>query len=121
MTIDTEFLSENNITKEEYLEYYNNATLPETQKEVNEYGKVTITVGNSAFEFHKGDSDEEEIVNQLQEEYRKNTTDIHFLKLTKKKKQEEIDKYTLTTEEEWRNEMQANLEYIACMQELSQF
>lgn len=120
MIIDNQFLIDNNITQEEYIQYYNSITLQDLQKEVNEYGKVTLTMGNIGFEFYKGgDIKEEEIIERLQDDYRTSITITHFIELTENRK-EEMKKNQLSPEEEWRNEVQVTLEYIACMNELNQ-
>lgn len=122
MNIDEEFLTENNITKEEYEDYYNSLEVPKAQKEVNEYGLITLTIDLYGICFREEDMSEEEALMKVESKYRQGTTNIHFRQLTEQNKPKEepkVEEPILSEVEEAILNTDTNVEYLVALQELS--
>ena len=125
MNINEDFLTQNNITSEEYKEYYNSLEIPKIEKEINEHGLITLKLDSFKINFREDSEniDEEKASEIVEEHFRRSKTEIHFTDITKKieeQLQQEEEKNILTEEEEYRNEVKTTLEYISCMLELNQ-
>lgn len=123
MIIDEEFLTENNITQEEYEAYYNSLEAPNIKKVVNEFGLITLTADNVAISFREEDLSEEEATKRLENRYYKSKTNVHFLELTRQqqKANEEVEEEieVISPDEKWKNDVTISLEYLTCLAELS--
>lgn len=123
MIIDEEFLTENNITQEEYEAYYNSLEAPNIKKVVNEFGLITLTADIIAISFREEDLSEEEATKRLENRYYKAKTNVHFLELTRQqqKANEEVEEEVevISPDEKWRNDVTISLEYLTCLAELS--
>lgn len=125
MNINEDFLIQNNITSEEYKEYYDSLEIPKIEKEINEHGLITLKLDSFKINFREDSEniDEEKASEIVEEHFRRSKTEIHFTDITKKieeQLQQEEEKNILTEEEEYRNEVKTTLEYISCMLELNQ-
>ena len=122
MQIDEQFLIENNITKEEYEEYYNSLEMPKIEKSVNEFGLITLVVDDIAISFREEYMSESEAVIQLENDYRKSKTEVHFVEITRKKREEEEKERgkepTLSETDEAIFSTNMNVEYLVILQEL---
>lgn len=123
MIIDEEFLTENNITQEEYEAYYNSLEAPNIKKVVNEFGLITLTADIIAISFREEDLSEEEATKRLENQYYKSKTNVHFLELTRQqqKANEEVEEEVevISPDEKWKNDVTISLEYLTCLAELN--
>ena len=122
MQIDEQFLIENNITKEEYEEYYNSLEMPKIDKSVNEFGLITLVADDIAISFREEYMSESEAVIQLENDYRKSKTEVHFVEITRKKREEEEKERgkepILSETDEAIFSTNMNVEYLVILQEL---
>ena len=122
MQIDEQFLIENNITKEEYEEYYNSLEMPKIEKSVNEFGLITLVADDIAISFREEYMSESEAVIQLENDYRKSKTEVHFVEITRKKREEEEEEREkepiLSETDEAILNTNMNVEYLVILQEL---
>lgn len=122
MQIDEQFLIENNITKEEYEEYYNSLEMPKIEKSVNEFGLITLVADDIAISFREEYMSESEATIQLENDYRKSKTEVHFVEITRKKREEEEkereEEPILSETDEAILNTNMNVEYLVIMQEL---
>lgn len=122
MQIDEQFLIENNITKEEYEEYYNSLEMPKIEKSVNEFGLITLVADDIAISFREEYMSESEAVIQLENDYRKSKTEVHFVEITRKKREEEEKERgkepILSETDEAILNTNMNVEYLVILQEL---
>ena len=122
MQIDEQFLIENNITKEEYEEYYNSLETPKIEKSVNEFGLITLVADDIAISFREEYMSESEAVIQLENDYRKSKTEVHFVEITRKKREEEEKERgkepILSETDEAIFSTNMNVEYLVILQEL---
>ena len=119
MQINEDFLKENNITEEEYKNYYNSIKIPNMHKKVNQYGLTTLTMDSLEFCFREDEMSEDDAILQLEDEYRKSQTEVHFLELTRQN-QTVVDKEEpISPDEKWKNDVIISLEYLTCLAELN--
>ena len=120
MQIDEQFLIENNITKEEYEEYYNSLEMPKIEKSVNEFGLITLVADDIAISFREEYMSESEAAIHLENDYRKSKTEVHFIEITRKKhEEEEKEKEPILSEtDEAIFSTNMNVEYLVILQEL---
>ena len=122
MQIDEQFLIENNITKEEYEEYYNSLEMPKIEKSVNEFGLITLVADDIAISFREEYMSEGEAEIHLENDYRKSKTELHFVEITRKKREEEEkerEKEPILSEtDEAILNTNMNVEYLVILQEL---
>ena len=122
MQIDEQFLIENNITKEEYEEYYNSLEMPKIEKSVNEFGLITLVADDIAISFREEYMSESEATIQLENDYRKSKTEVHFVEITRKKREEEEkereEEPILSETDEAIFSTNMNVEYLVILQEL---
>lgn len=122
MQIDEKFLIENNITKEEYEEYYNSLEMPKIEKSVNEFGLITLVADDIAISFREEYMSESEAAINLENDYRKSKTEVHFVEITRKKREEEEKERgkepILSETDEAIFSTNMNVEYLVILQEL---
>lgn len=124
MQIDEQFLIENNITKEEYEEYYNSLEMPKIDKSVNEFGLITLVADDIAISFREEYMSESEAAINLENDYRKSKTEVHFVEITRKKREEEEEEREkekepiLSETDEAIFNTNMNVEYLVILQEL---
>lgn len=124
MQIDEQFLIENNITKEEYEEYYNSLEMPKFDKSVNEFGLITLVADDIAISFREEYMSESEVAIHLEYDYRKSKTEVHFVEITRKKREEEEEEREkekepiLSETDEAIFNTNMNVEYLVTLQEL---
>lgn len=122
MQIDEQFLIKNNITKEEYEEYYNSLEMPKIEKSVNEFGLITLVADDIAISFREEYTSESEAAIHLENDYRKSKTEVHFVEITRKKREEEEkereEEPILSETDEAILNTNMNVEYLVIMQEL---
>lgn len=123
MQIDEQFLIENNIAKEEYEEYYNSLEMPKIEKSVNEFGLITLLADDIGISFRTEYMSENEAMSHLENDYRKAKTEVYFQELTRANHPEEIiePEIEMTETELAIFEMQSNVEYLVCLQEINMF
>ena len=121
MQNDEQFLIENNITKEEYEEYYKSLEMPKIDKSVNKFGLITLVADDIAISFREEYMSESEASIQLENDYRKSKTELHFVEITRKKREEEEKKeeeQILSETDEAILNTNMNVEYLVILQEL---
>ena len=124
MQIDEQFLIENDITREEYEEYYNSLEMPKIEKSVNEFGLITLVADDIAISFREEYMSESEAAIHLENDYRKSKTKVHFVEITRKKREEEEEEREkekepiLSETDEAILNTNMNVEYLVIMQEL---
>lgn len=122
MQIDEQFLIENNITKEEYEEYYNSLEMSKIEKSVNEFGLITLVADDIAISFREEYMSEGEATIHLENDYRKSKTEVHFVEITRKKREEEEkereEEPILSETDEAIFSTNMNVEYLVILQEL---
>ena len=122
MQIDEQFLIKNNITKEEYEEYYNSLEMPKIEKSVNEFGLITLVADDIAISFREGYMSESEAAIHLENDYRKSKTEVHFVEITRKKREEKEkereEELILSETDEAIFSTNMNVEYLVILQEL---
>lgn len=119
MQINEEFLTENNITKEDYESYYNSLELPVIKRSVNKFGLITLTAADISICFREDEEHEDDVALRLEDEYRKSQTEVHFLELTRQN-QTVVDKEEpISSDEKWKNDVMISLEYLTCLAELN--
>ena len=121
MQIDEQFLIENNITKEEYEEYYKSLEMPKIDKSVNKFGLITLVADDIAISFREEYMSESEAAIHLENDYRKSKTELHFVEITRKKREEEEKKeeeQILSETDEAILNTNMNVEYLVILQEL---
>ena len=122
MQIDEQFLIDNDITREEYEEYYNSLEMPEIEKTVNEFGLITLVADDIGICFRTDYMTENEAMSKLESDYRKAKTEVHFVEITRKKREEEEEKKEeepiLSETDEAIFNTNMNVEYLVILQEL---
>lgn len=122
MQIDEQFLIENNITKEEYEEYYKSLEIPNVDKTENEYGLITLVMDDIGISFRTDYMSESDAMSKLESDYRKSKTEVHFVEITRKKREEEEKERgkepILSETDEAILNTNMNVEYLVILQEL---